>query len=55
MRINKEKEGLTKKFTVRIGIEEYKWIKEKMERSRGIGYRSMNNIINEMIHKEMMK
>lgn len=50
-RINKEKEGLTVRFSVRIPREQYEWLRKKSENTKeqqGI-YMSMNNIISQAL------
>ena len=55
MRENKEKEGKTIRFSIRLPKEEHKWLKEKSEGSRKrVGeYKSMNEYITEIVRKEM--
>lgn len=46
-RINKEKMGLTKRFSIRLPIELHQWIKARSKSS--VKYLSMNEIIIEAI------
>lgn len=50
-RINKEKTGLTKRFSIRIPTELHKWLKARSKSS--IEYISMNDIIIEAIEEYM--
>lgn len=51
-RVNKEREGLTKRFSIRIPKELHSWIKARSESSEE--YLSMNMIIIEAIEEYMM-
>ena len=55
MRENKEKEGKTIRFSIRLPREVHKWLKWKSENSRDIlgEYRSMNEYITDVLIKEM--
>lgn len=55
MRENKEKEGKTIRFSVRLPKEVHRWLKEKSDTSREIigEYRSMNEYITDVLVKEM--
>lgn len=47
-KINKEKNGLVIKTTVRIPKEQYDWLREKSDKSREDGnYKSMNDFVSE--------
>ncbi len=49
-RINKEKAGLTKRFSVRLPLEQHKWLKEISEKTKDTGnFVSMNDYISEAI------
>lgn len=52
-RINKEKEGLTVRFSVRLPKEQHRWLKEKSIKTKGNNFRSMNEYISEAI--ELLK
>lgn len=51
-RINKEKTGLTKRFSIRIPTELHTWLKVR-SKSNADGYLSMNDIIIEAIEEYM--
>lgn len=56
--INKERDGLTIKTTVRIPTEDYKWLKMKSENTRNGGkgnYKSMNDFIVDAIKEFIQK
>lgn len=56
MRENKEREGKTVRFSIRLPKEEHEWLKARMEESRkGIEYRSINRDIAEMVRYFMEK
>lgn len=51
-KINKEKEGITVRFSVRLPKEQHKWLKELSNRTRGTDYFiSMNDYISEALKK----
>lgn len=50
MRENKEREGKTVRFSIRLPREIHRWLKERMEISRENGeYKSINRDIEEMV------
>ena len=55
--INKEKEGLTKRISVRLPKEQHKWLKELSQKTRGTNkFISMNDYISlalEIMKKQM--
>ena len=51
-RINKEKTGQTKRFSIRIPTELHKWLKARSESS--VEYLSMNEIITDAIREYIM-
>lgn len=54
MRTNKEREGKTVRFSIRLPKEVHRWLKERTERSKKEGrYRSINRDIEEIVRKEM--
>lgn len=55
MRENKEKEGKTIRFSIRLPKEVHKWLKRKSISSREIvgEYKSMNEYITDVLIKEM--
>ncbi|MBQ9298768.1 MAG: hypothetical protein IJ223_07110 [Clostridia bacterium] len=57
-KINKEKEGLTVRFSVRLPKEQHKWLKQISNRTRGTdNFISMNDYISEaldILKDEMM-
>lgn len=54
MRENKEREGKTVRFSIRIPKEVHEWLKEKSAMSREVigEYRSMNEYITNLLVKE---
>lgn len=53
-KINKEKNGLVIKTTVRIPKDQYEWLKKQSDKSREYGnYKSMNEYISEGV--ELLK
>jgi len=52
-RINKEKEGLTVRFSVRLPKEQHRWLKEKSMETKGKNFISMNEYISKAI--ELLK
>ena len=55
MRENKEKEGKTIRFSIRLPKEVHSWLKEKSESSRDIvgEYISMNEYITSVLIRDM--
>lgn len=50
MRINKEKAGLTKRFSIRLPIYQYNWVSLRMKSTKGTdNFESMNTIIKQAI------
>lgn len=50
--INKEKEGLTIRFSVRLPKDQHKWLKELSQRTKGTNkFISMNDYISLAIEK----
>lgn len=51
-RINKEKEGLTVRFSVRLPKEQHKWLKELSQKTKGSNkFISMNDYISLALQK----
>lgn len=50
-RINKEKKGITVRFSIRLPKEVHRWLKEKSANSER--YKSMNTIIEEILREKM--
>lgn len=48
-RINKEKEGLTVRFSVRLPKDQHEWLKEKSMETKGKNFVSMNDYISKAI------
>ena len=57
-RINKEKEGLTVRFSVRLPREQHKWLKELSAKTKGTNnFISMNDYISaglELLKREIL-
>lgn len=51
-RVNKEKQGLTVRFSIRLPREIHKWVKERSQSSEK--YLSMNEIIKEALEEYMI-
>lgn len=50
MRINKEKAGITVRFSIRLPRYEHTWLSERSEKTRGTdNFESMNTIIKDAI------
>lgn len=51
-RVNKEKAGLTVRFSIRLPKEQHKWLKEQCDNAKNNNsYVSMNTIISEALKK----
>lgn len=50
--INKERDGITKRFSIRLPKEMHSWLKARSQSS--VEYLSMNEIIKEAIEEYMM-